>query len=131
MKLLSHILSPLNHSFLSREGGYCEAVRVRQVKWARVKVPINSSSYLCQRQAPQPVTRQFGPDRWAIKKAKGKKNERGEPLLPRGPQTEGAAKDSTYGQSPCLGRRTRGRGIFPEAALDVFLGQVRGCKSWG
>lgn len=70
IRLLSHILSLLNHSFLSREGGYCEAAKLRQVKWAEVKALITNSSYLCQTQALQTVTRQFDPDRWVIKNNK-------------------------------------------------------------
>lgn len=52
------------------EGGYCEAVKLRKVKWAEVKAPANNSSYLCQMKAQQTVTRQFGTDGWSIKNNK-------------------------------------------------------------
>lgn len=52
------------------EGGYCEAVKLRKVKWAEVKAPVNNSSYLYQMKARQTVTRQFGTDGWSIKNNK-------------------------------------------------------------
>lgn len=52
------------------EGGYCEAVKLRKVKWAEVKAGVNNSSYLCQMKAQQTVTRQFGTDGWSIKNNK-------------------------------------------------------------
>lgn len=81
IRLLSHILSPLNHSFLSREGGHCEPVKLRQVKCAEVKAPINNSSHLCQMQALRQLQGNLALIGGRLKITKGKKNERGKPLL--------------------------------------------------
>lgn len=59
-----------------------------------------------------------------LKITKGKKKERGKSLLPHGPKTKEAAKYSTLEPSPELVWQAWEQGIFREAALDVFLGQV-------
>ena len=56
------------------------------------------------------------------------KNERGKLLLPRGPQTDGAAKYSPCKQNPQSEGQTPGQGIVPEPAIDGFLDQVWECK---
>lgn len=59
------------------------------------------------------------------------KNERGKLLLPRGPQTDGAAKYSPCEQNPQSEGQTSEQGVVPEPAMDGFFDQVWECKVGG